>query len=64
MYVYIPAMLKLSKLPVVNPMTRHKPMKPPAASRSPSATQSPEAIIQLDPNQPLVKPYSSCTTIR
>lgn len=59
---HMPDTVKLIKLPTVRPMTRHSPMKPPAASRSPSSTQSPAAIMQLELVHPLVNPNSTCTT--
>lgn len=61
---HAPAAVKLNTLPVVNPSTRHNPMNPPAASRSPSPTHSPAAIMQLDPSHPFDSPKSSCTTPR
>lgn len=52
----MPLMVKLIRLPTVNPPTRQVPMKPPAASRSPSPTHSPAAIMPLEPSHPLVRP--------
>ncbi|PNY27921.1 uncharacterized protein TCAP_02167 [Tolypocladium capitatum] len=49
---YMPDTVKLSKLPVVKPMTRKRLMKPPVASRSPSSTHSPDAIMKLEPSHP------------
>lgn len=57
---HAPAAVKLNRLPAVNPSTRHNPMNPPAASRSPSSTHSPAAIMQLDPSHPFDSPKSSC----
>src|SRR3569833_3349223 len=62
--VHTPAAVKLSRLPTVKPATKHRPMKPPATSLSPSSTHSPAAIMELEPSQPLDKPKKSNTRQR
>jgi hypothetical protein len=47
--IQTPATTKLSKLPTVNPATKHKPINPPAASFSCTSTAPAAAIIHTLP---------------